>query len=69
MHRLTALPGGWTPDSDGVIFIEQDPGTIIVLTAADTDIQSLAATLPHLPANFASLRVVNLLNLQQPLSV
>ena len=69
MHRLNALPGGWTPDSDGVIFIEQTPGAIILLTAADTDIQSLAATFPHLPPNFATLRVVNLLNLQQPLSI
>ena len=69
MHRLNALPGGWTPDSEGVIFIEQTPGTIIFLTAADTDIQSLAATFPHLPLNFATLRVVNLLNLQQPLSI
>ncbi|MEB3192141.1 MAG: cobaltochelatase subunit CobN [Snowella sp.] len=69
MHRLNALPGGWIPDSDGVIFIEQTPGAIIFLTAADTDIQSLAATFPHLPPNFATLRVVNLLNLQQPLSI
>jgi cobaltochelatase CobN len=69
MHRLNALPGGWTPDSDGVIFIEQTPGAIILLTAADTDIQSLAATFPHLLPNFATLRVVNLLNLQQPLSI
>ncbi|MEB3310190.1 MAG: cobaltochelatase subunit CobN [Snowella sp.] len=69
MHRLTATPGGWTPETDGVIFIEQNPGEIVILTAADTDIQCLAATIPHLPSDFPTIRSVHLLNLQQPLSI
>ncbi len=69
MHRIAATPGGWTPDSPGVIFIEQTPATIILLTAADTDIQTLAASVSHLPTDFPCLRVVNLLQLQQPLSI
>ncbi|MBD1923303.1 cobaltochelatase subunit CobN [Microcoleus sp. FACHB-831] len=98
MHRLAATPGGWNPQSEGVIFIEQTPAPIILLTAADTDIQTLAAaisTLPHsVPANsplsprngentkkkivngedleidnFPLVRVVNLLQLQQQLSI
>jgi cobaltochelatase CobN len=69
MHRLAATPGGWTPDSDGVIFVEQSPGAIAVLTAADTDIQCLAAAVAHLPDNFPSVRAVHLLSLQQPLTI
>ncbi|MEM9542145.1 MAG: cobaltochelatase subunit CobN [Cyanobacteria bacterium P01_E01_bin.42] len=69
MHRIAATPGGWNPDSEGVIFIEQTPAPIAILTAADTDIQTLAATLPHLPTNFPQIRVVNLLQLQQQLSI
>jgi cobaltochelatase CobN len=69
MHRITAAPGGWNPDSEGVIFIEQTPASIILLTAADTDIQTLAACVSHLPSQFPTLRVVNLLQLQQQLSI
>jgi cobaltochelatase CobN len=69
MHRLAATPGGWTPDSDGVIFVAQSPGAIAVLTAADTDIQCLAAAVGHLPENFPAIRAVHLLNLQQPLTI
>ncbi|MGK7946389.1 MAG: cobaltochelatase subunit CobN [Microcystaceae cyanobacterium] len=69
MHRLASLPGGWTPDTEGVIFIEQTPASVVFLTAADTDIQTLAATVDHLPSSFPSLRCVNWLQLQQPLSI
>ncbi|MGK7932516.1 MAG: cobaltochelatase subunit CobN [Microcystaceae cyanobacterium] len=69
MHRLASLPGGWTPDTDGVIFVEQTPASVVFLTAADTDIQTLAATVDYLPSVFPSLRCVNLLQLQQPLSI
>ncbi|WP_072619218.1 cobaltochelatase subunit CobN [Spirulina major] len=69
MHRIAATPGGWTPDTDGVIFIAQTPAPIIILTSADTEIQTLAAALPHLPADFPAVRAVNLLQLQQPLSI
>lgn len=69
MHRLATLPGGWTPDSDGVVMVEQTPAPIIILTAADTDIQAIASALPHLPGDFPALRVCNLLNLQQAFSL
>lgn len=69
MHRLAATPGGWTPDADGVIFIEQSPAPIVVLTAADTDIQCLARVSDRLPAGFPQLRVTNLLQLQQQLTI
>ncbi len=69
MHRISATPGGWTPETEGVIFIEQTPAPIIFLTAADTDIQTLATAVNQLPADFPSLRVTNLLQLQQQLTI
>lgn len=69
MHRIAATPGGWDSQTEGVVFIEQTPAPIVLITAADTDIQTLAASLPQLPAGFAALRVVNLLQLQQQLTI
>lgn len=69
MHRIAATPGGWNPDTDGVIFIEQTPAPIIFLTAADTDIQTLATVVSKLPTDFPPLRVTNLLQLQQQLTI
>ncbi len=69
MHRLAATPGGWNPDTDGVIFIDQSPAPIVFLTAADTDIQTLAKAFTQMPADFPALRVANLLQLQQQLTI
>ncbi|MBZ8182895.1 cobaltochelatase subunit CobN [Oscillatoria salina] len=69
MHRIAATPGGWNPNSEGVIFIEQTPAPIIFLTAADTDIQTLAVSLAFLPVDFPEIRAVNLLQLQQELTI
>ena len=69
MHKLAALPGGWNPNTEGVIFIEQSPAPIVFLTYADTDIQTIASARSLLGDNFTDIRVVNLLNLQQQLSI
>jgi len=69
MHRLATIPGGWNPSADGVIFVEQQPAPIVVITAADTDIQTFAAAVTQLPTDFPELRVVNLLQLQQQLTI
>ncbi|MEP0869768.1 cobaltochelatase subunit CobN [Trichocoleus desertorum AS-A10] len=69
MHRLAATPGGWNPQVEGVIFIEQTPAPVVFLTAADTDIQTMAQALPQLPPDFPAIRVVNLLQLQQQLTI
>ena len=69
MHRINATPGGWNPGAEGVIFLEQTPAPLVFLTAADTDIQTLAAAVPKLPAGFPALRVANLLQLQQQLTI
>jgi cobaltochelatase CobN len=69
MHKIAALPGGWSPNTEGVIFVEQSSAPIIFLTYADTDIQTLAAAQSLLDDSFPDLRVANLLNLQQQLSI
>jgi cobaltochelatase CobN len=51
------------------MFVEQTPAPIVVLTAADTDILAIAQALDHLPQGFPALRVANLLQLQQQLSI
>ncbi|MBD2296399.1 cobaltochelatase subunit CobN [Anabaena sphaerica FACHB-251] len=68
MHRISATPGGWN-QSEGLIFLEQTPAPFVFITAADTDIQTLAAVVPKLPAQFPALRVANLLQLQQQISI
>ncbi|MEH2241356.1 cobaltochelatase subunit CobN [Nostoc sp.] len=68
MHRISSTSGGWN-QSEGLIFLEQTPAPFVLITAADTDIQTLAAALGKLPATFPALRVANLLQLQQQLSV
>jgi cobaltochelatase CobN len=69
MHRLATIPGGWNSATDGIIFVEQQPAPIIIITAADTDIQTLAAATAQLPKGFPAVRVVNLLQLQQQLTI
>lgn len=69
MHRIAALPGGWNPQSDGVVFVDQTPAPIVFLTTADTEIQTIAHASDRLPPGFPDLRVTNLLNLQQPLTI
>ena len=68
MHRISSTSGGWN-QSEGLIFLEQTPAPLVLITAADTDIQTLAAAVLKLPASFPALRVANLLQLQQQLSV
>ncbi|WP_016951302.1 cobaltochelatase subunit CobN [Anabaena sp. PCC 7108] len=68
MHRISATPGGWN-QSEGVIFLEQTPSPFVLITAADTDIQTLAAVVTKLPAQFPQIRVANLLQLQQQISI
>ncbi len=69
MHRLAATPGGWDSRTEGVVFIDQTPAPIVVLTAADTDICAIAQTLTQLPADFDEIRTLNLLQLQQQLTI
>ncbi len=69
MHRLAAAPGGWNPNTEGVIIIEQTPAPIVFLSAADTDIQACSQALKDLPEGFPAIRVTNFLQLQQQLTI
>jgi cobaltochelatase CobN len=69
MHRIATIPGGWDPDREGVILVDQTPAPLVVLTAADTEIQTLATAIQTLPTGFPAIRAVNLLQLQQQLSI
>ncbi len=69
MHRLAATPGGWDSRTEGVVFIDQSPAPIVVLTAADTDIGAIAQALVQLPKGFDEIRTLNLLQLQQQLTI
>ncbi len=68
MHRISATPGGWN-QSDELVFLEQTPAPFVFITAADTDIQTLAAAVPKLPATFPTIRVASLLQLQQQITI
>ena len=68
MHRLAAVPGSTSP-SDGVVFIEQPPAAVVLLSSADTDLAALAAVLDHDPHPFGvdtAIRALNLAALQHP---
>ena len=69
MHRIAPIPGGWNLDAEGVILLEQTAAPIVILTAADTDIQTLSVSLVKLPPEFPAIRVANLMQLQQQLSI
>ncbi|MEG4084485.1 cobaltochelatase subunit CobN [Microcoleus sp. POL10_C6] len=69
MHKIAATPGGWNPQAEGVIFIQQTPAPIVFISAADTDIQTLAAAASKMPGKFPQVRAVNLLQLQQQLTI
>jgi len=69
MHRIATISGGWNQSTDSVIFVEQQPAPIVIITAADTDIQTLAAATAQLPEDFPQIRVVNILQLQQQIAI
>jgi cobaltochelatase CobN len=68
MHRINTTSVGAVSQSEGIIFVKQSPAPVVLLTAADTDIQSVAAAYALLP-NFPALRVANLLQLQHQISI
>ena len=85
MHLIPTIPGGWNPNGEGVFHIQQQPGDIVFLSAADTEIHSLnnayrelyqqaaAALLSSVSitknAGLPSLRIANLVYLKQELTI
>ena len=70
MHLLSTRPGGHVEDGgQGVVRVEQTPGDIVILSAADTTLALLADAAMQLPADFPTVRLVNLMFLRQPASM
>ncbi|WP_421723804.1 cobaltochelatase subunit CobN [Bauldia sp.] len=66
------LPIGTTEridDGEAAVDLEQSPGTIVVLSAADTDLSILAAAARTARLSTGHLRLTNLMRLKHPLSV
>ncbi|MBT6430563.1 MAG: cobaltochelatase subunit CobN, partial [Rhodospirillaceae bacterium] len=70
MHLLAAKPGGISDGSEAVD-LAQSPGDIVILSAADTDLQMLSAAYRRVGAmeDVPSLRLANLMNLSHNMSV
>ena len=68
MHLLAAKPGAISDGSEAVD-LGQTPGDVVFLSAADTELASLAQAQAALPAGAPSLRLANLLFLAHNLSV
>ena len=68
MHLLAAQPGGIT-DGSQAVDLGQSPGDIVVLSAADSELETLARARADLGGDFPSLRLASLLNLTHNFSV
>ncbi|MEZ5702596.1 MAG: cobaltochelatase subunit CobN [Burkholderiaceae bacterium] len=70
MHLLSTRAGGHVEDGgQGIVRVDQTPGDIVVLSAADTTLSLLAEAVDALPDDFPSVRLVNLMWLRQPASM
>jgi cobaltochelatase CobN len=69
MHLLSTRPGGHVEDGgQGVVRVEQTPGDIVVLSAADTTLALLSDAVRQLGPDFPKVRLANLMWLRQPAS-
>lgn len=72
MHLIATIPGGWNPNDEGVFYIDQSPGDIIFLSAADTDLYVLNKAyhqIKELDPGIPSLRMANLMYFKQELTI
>ena len=68
MHLLQAKAGAAVDESEAVD-LGQSPGDIVFLSAADTELASLAGARAGFGDDFPSLRLANLMHLAHPMSV
>jgi len=68
MHLLLAQPGEVTDGSEAVD-LDQDPADLIVISAADTELASLAEARAALGAEAPELRLASLMHLTHPMAV
>ena len=67
MHLLIAKPGGYT-DETAVIALQQTPGDVVVLSAADTDLAVLADQADQF-SEYTQIRLANLTHLRNHASI
>src|SRR4051812_31917333 len=68
MHLLAGDVGA-IEDGGGAVDLDQPPGDIVFLSAADSELTALAAAAARRPAGAPTLRLANLLKLAHPMSV
>ncbi|HSM43043.1 MAG TPA: cobaltochelatase subunit CobN, partial [Afifellaceae bacterium] len=68
MHILTGQTRGLEA-ADEAVDLQQSPGDIVILSAADTEIAALAAARRSLPDGYPTLRLANWMALTHPFSV
>ena len=68
MHLLQARPGAAVDETEAVD-LGQTPGDVVFLSAADTELASLAGARAGFGDGFPSLRLANLMQLAHPMSV
>lgn len=72
MHLIATIPGGWNPNDDGVFYIEQEPGDIVFLSAADTELYAVNKAYGKWhgqDSTIPSLRMANLTYFKQELTI
>lgn len=74
MHLLSSTPGGYVEDTSVITRIEQTPGDLVILSAADTTLALLSASHPVVAGEpdcelFPTVRLTNQMYLKQPASV
>ena len=65
MHLLAAKPGGFT-DDEGIIDLDQSPGELVILSAADSSLAALAVAIEDLPREYPQVRLANWMQLLKP---
>ncbi|MBL4795215.1 MAG: cobaltochelatase subunit CobN, partial [Pseudomonadales bacterium] len=65
MHLLAAQPGEFV-DEEGIIDLQQTPGDIVILSAADDTLALLASVAESLSDNYPTVRLANFINLNKP---
>jgi cobaltochelatase CobN len=68
VHLLAATPGG-VSDGSEAIDLGQNPGDVVVLSAADSELTSFSEAYAKIGEDVPSLRLANLLNLGHNMSV
>ncbi len=67
MHRLAAVPGQDDGDGSGLLFVEQEPAPVVLLSSADTDLVAIESLLQSRPELLpVELRALNLAALSHP---